>query len=325
MGAGGAERAIPVQVGRYLVRSTLGAGGMGVVLRAHDPALGRDVAVKLLRPGSDASPKALARFQREARALGRLRHPGIVRVLDADEHEGHPFFVMELIEGESLEDRLQRAGHLPLADALRMGEDLARALHHAHGEGVLHRDVKPGNVLLCADGTALLADFGLAKDLAAASRFSLTAEGATLGTLGFMPPEQFEDARSADVRSDVFSLGATVYAALSGRPPFPATAVRDYYMAMVHGRWPRPTSLRPELPAGVDAVCEGCLAARGVDRYATARDLAEDWPGCDGASRPWPDRDRPARRAARSSRWARSWQRPSATPPPRAGRRAWRP
>ncbi len=272
----------PPRIARFEVLRELGAGGMGVVVAARDPASGREVAIKLLRDGRRASARARARFEREARVLARLDHPHVVRVHEVGEHEGAPFLVMELVEGESLEERLVRQGPLPLAAALAIVEPVARALAHAHQHDVLHRDVKPANVLLraaaapSAEVTPLLTDFGLAKELALDHDHVGTAPATGLGTPGFLSPEQLTDARSVTATADVFGLGATLYAAVVGAPPFVGATLRELLLATCDGRWTRPSKVRPELPVLLDAVLERCLAVDVVDRYECALALADD-------------------------------------------------
>ncbi|MCW8137387.1 MAG: serine/threonine protein kinase [Planctomycetota bacterium] len=240
-----------LQIGRYQTERELGRGGMGIVYAARDPE-GRAVAVKLLKPGTASRER---RFQREVEALVRLRHEGLVRLLDAGDHHGWPFLVTELVEGESLEERLARDGPLepPLAAALL--RDVARGLAHAHAQGVLHRDVKPSNVLIDRDGRGRLIDFGLTRD--AAGPGSLTHSGQLLGTPGFWSPEQARGDRAAvGPATDVYGAGATLYAALSVSRRPRATRRHELLVATTE-RAPTPPRAQP----GVDRA-RGAVPAR---------------------------------------------------------------
>ncbi len=182
-----------LQIGRYEVVGQLGRGAMGVVHRARDPGLGREVALKVMTDAGAGSDKALTRFRAEAQAAAKLRHPGIVGVLEVGEDEGRPFLAMELVRGETLGDLLGR-GRVPPHRVAEIVRDVARALHHAHDNGVIHRDVKPANIFIDAeDGRPRLGDFGLARDL---DRDGLTATGEMLGTPAFMAPEQADGSRA---------------------------------------------------------------------------------------------------------------------------------
>ncbi|MCO5171270.1 MAG: serine/threonine protein kinase, partial [Planctomycetes bacterium] len=256
------------RVGPYVVQGQLGQGGMGRVLRAVDPRSGAAVAVKVLL-GRDGAP--VQRLAREAQALSRLVHDNVVRVLDAGLDHGAPWLAMELVEGRSLEDRLAVGGPLPLAEAARVARDVARGLEHAHAQGVLHRDVKPSNVLLPADGgPPRLGDFGLAA-LLDEGHARLTRTGTIMGTPGYWAPEQVTGQREEVGRAtDVYGLGATLYAALTGQPPF-VEAELPALMVATTSRPPRPPSaLRPEVDPALDDLVLRCLAKRPADRPASA-------------------------------------------------------
>jgi thiol-disulfide isomerase/thioredoxin len=273
-------------LGRYRLLSKLGQGGMGAVYLAHDPRLDRRVALKVLPPDVAPDAAAPARFRREAQALARLAHPGIVQVHDADEDGGRLFLVMEHAEGEDLARRVRRAGPLPPAEAADCARQAALALHHAHQRGLIHRDVKPSNLLLTPDGRVKLLDLGLARFLhghleAADARQETRPEadgadagrtwtGAYLGTPAFAAPEQFRDARAADARTDVYALGCTLYFLLTGRPPFAASSVTE--LARAHAE-DEPTP--PEAPAGLAEVVRRMLAKGQADRYPDAAAVAD--------------------------------------------------
>jgi tetratricopeptide (TPR) repeat protein len=268
------------QVGPYTVLSELARGGMGVVYRARHAQLGRDVAVKVLRAGKDASELQRRRFETEARTLARLRHPNIVAVHDVGEERGVPYLVMDLVEGESLEARLLRDGPLLPGEAARVTAALARALQHAHDAQVLHRDVKPANVLLARDGTPLLTDFGLAKDLDG-SRLGMSVSGRFMGTPGFMPPEQAKgELDRVGPRSDLFALGATFYAMLTAAPPFDGASLSDVMLATLEHPVVAPSARRaqdghPPLDRDLDLICLRCLEKDPAARYGSAAEVAE--------------------------------------------------
>ncbi|MBL4850485.1 MAG: serine/threonine protein kinase [Planctomycetes bacterium] len=264
-----------MRIGDYEIAQELGRGGMGVVYVAQDLKLRRQVAIKLLI-GNGAT--ARSRFQEEALLVARLRHPNVVAIHDVGEHEGRPYYVMDLIEGESLEARLER-GPLPIEEAARMGKQLAHALAHAHAEGVIHRDIKPGNVLLARDGRVLLTDFGLARDLSA-ERERLTLSGMIVGTPAYMPPEQTRPKRAGredvDERSDVYSLGATLYHSLAAAPPFHAESLMAL-IAQISTEPPQALSTHGiDIPRDFEAIVLCCLEKAPEDRYPSARDLASD-------------------------------------------------
>ena len=241
---------------------------MGVVYRAQDAA-GREVALKLLLPGRVTNQRALKRFAIEAEALSRLApHPHVVRLVGRGEHEGAPWIAMELVEGESLAERLRR-GPLGIAESIRLARHVAEALNYIHGEGLVHRDLKPDNVLL-QDGKALLTDFGLVYD-AESSRDRLTQTGVFLGTPGYWPPEQGRgDKAEMGVRSDLYGLGALLYACLTGRPPVEGPTVLACIAQKSFEQIAPPHELRPEVPAWLSELCMHCLALRPADRPASA-------------------------------------------------------
>ncbi|MGE0713202.1 MAG: bifunctional serine/threonine-protein kinase/formylglycine-generating enzyme family protein [Planctomycetota bacterium] len=275
--AGPGAAAPPRRVGPYVVERELARGGMGVVLLARHHELGREVALKLMLPtsgaGADADAHALARFEREALAVAKLQHPGIVGIHDYGEEQGHRYLAMDLVTGGSLQDRLDRDGPLEPRAAAALTEPLARALAFAHEQGVVHRDLKPANVLLDEAGRPLLTDFGIAKDLSDLSE-QLTKTGAMIGTPGFAAPEQVAGRRGElGPGADIYALGATLYALLTGRPPHQGESSL-LVLAKVLREDPRP------LPEAVErdlrTICMKCLEKRPADRYASATALADD-------------------------------------------------
>jgi len=256
----------------YEILEEIGRGGMGVVYKARQIALDRLVALKMMLAGALASPEEAARFRIEAQAAARLDHPNIVRIYHCDEHEGLPYFSMELILGGSLVNR--SAGlpwHAPAA--AHLVRTLALAIHHAHQHNVVHRDLKPSNVLLRADGTPKITDFGLAKQLD--SSLDLTASGRILGSARYMAPEQAEgNIRAIGPATDIHALGAILYELLTGRRPFDGDTLLE---ALNQVRWSEPVPprvIRPEVPAAVEAICLRCLRKDPARRYGTAEELA---------------------------------------------------
>jgi serine/threonine protein kinase/Tol biopolymer transport system component len=266
------------RLGRYEILSLLGVGGMGEVYRARDTRLDRLVALKHLSAHAAASPEGRRRFEREAHATSALNHPHICALHDVREHEGVPFLVMELAEGESLAARLER-GPLPIGEAIQFGCQMAEALAEAHRLGIVHRDLKPTNVMLTAHGVKLL-DFGLAALhrhgvlVEGGYREGLTAPGMILGTLQYMAPEQLQG-KPVDTRADIFSFGAVMYEMLTGRCAFKADSAAGV-VAAVLDRTPDPLGIdRADAPAALDWVVTQCLSKVPAERWQHAADLAK--------------------------------------------------
>lgn len=251
----------------------IGSGGMGFVFKARQLKPERQVAVKLMRAGSQASLEEFARIRAESVALARLRHPNIVKVFEVGEADGQPYFTMEFVEGGTLAEMLAVAPMSPLA-AAEMVCTLARAIAAAHAEGVVHRDLKPPNILLSQDGTPMITDFGLAKSQGDPT---LTQSGMLMGTPSYMAPE-LADGRPelAGPLVDVYSLGAILYEALTGRPPFlAATPIQTLHQA-VHQDVLPPGRIQPDVPRDLEAICLTCLEKEPGRRYASADELAAD-------------------------------------------------
>jgi serine/threonine protein kinase/WD40 repeat protein len=270
-------------VGAYVVERELGRGGMGVVYVARHTLLGRRVALKLRLPGE---PQSDERFLREAQAAASLRHPAIVTVHDAGrDAAGRLWMAMDLVQGEGLDRRLAR-GPLGAREAASLAARVARGLEHAHARGVLHRDLKPSNILVQAGGAPLIVDFGLAKVVTGAE--ALTLEGQVLGTPGYMPPEQ-ANAQPVDARADVWALGATLYHALVGQPPFAGVSGIALLAAVMRAEVVPPSARRPDVPTALEAIVLRALSKRADDRQPSAASLAaelESWLADDAAARP---------------------------------------
>jgi serine/threonine-protein kinase len=260
--------------GKYRVERTLGVGGMGAVYQALHTEIGRKCAVKVLNKDLADNPEFLARFRMEARAAAMIGHPGIVDVLDmGTSDDGAPFIVMEYLEGETLSARIKRLGQLPPQSAVQIMEDVLDALAAAHGAGIVHRDLKPGNIFLTSRPVPLtkILDFGISKFHAADDDVNLTRTGVTLGTPTYMAPEQARGAKDVGPPSDLYAVGAILYKALTGQPPF----VADSYNAMlakVLTEIHRPAiELRPDMPVALSGVIDLLLAKLPTNRPADAR------------------------------------------------------
>ena len=255
---------------RYRLGERLAAGGMGSVYRAVDESLGRPVAVKVLRRELAAEPAYLERFRREARAAAALSHPGVAGVYDYGELGGQPFIVMELVEGETLEERIAARGRLPWTEAFALGEQVARALAAAHAHRLVHRDVKPGNILIGPGERAKMTDFGIAK---AAASATLTRTGMVLGSANYVAPEQ-ATGDGVGPAADQYSLGCVLFESVTGRTPYtgknPVAIATQHVSAPV----PDPRTLQPDLPAPAAALIQQALAKDPNDRFPSATAMA---------------------------------------------------
>ena len=272
------------RLGTYQITAPLGAGGMGEVYRARDTRLGREVAIKVLPAAVSASPDRLARFEREARTVAGLSHPNIVTLFSVEEEEGTRFLTMELVEGRSL-DQVVTTGGLPLARVLDLAIPLAAALSAAHERSVVHRDLKPGNVMVTHDGWVKVLDFGLAKiaseeslELGATvgvSAAPISGVGQVLGTVPYMAPEQIRG-ETVDARSDLFALGIILYELVTGRRPFAGATPADVSSAILRDAPPAVVSLRADLPRDLNRIVSRCLEKNPKDRFQTARDVMNE-------------------------------------------------
>jgi WD40 repeat protein len=263
-------------IGDYAVFGELGHGGMGVVYEAQDVRLDRRVALKVLHSGLVATRQSADRFRLEAVAASRLEHPNIVPVYEAGESDGQPYLAMGLVEGESLAERIAREKtKVAPREAATLAVKIARAIHHAHERGVLHRDLKPGNVLLDGQGEPHMIDFGLAKCLGEETGMTLT--GTFVGTPSYASPEQAQGKTAfITIASDVYGLGAILFAALTGQPPFRGETASEIIEKVKHEEPPDPRFLRRDVPADLATICLKCLQKEPERRYRTALALAED-------------------------------------------------
>jgi serine/threonine protein kinase len=264
------DERLGMAVGKYRIDRCLGRGALGVVYSAEDTVLGRRVALKLLLESAASDPANARRFLREARAAAQINHPHVVTVHDADQRDGLFYLAMELAQG-SMEDVLRARGRLDWRAATRLIADACQGLGAAHAAGLIHRDLKPANLLLGAGGKVKLADFGLAQPRTAAPDQS-SDHGRQVGTPHYMSPEQCKGER-ADVRSDVYSLGATYYALLTGQPPFPIEGAVEVMVAHLEHPAPDPRAIEPSIPEGCAAVLARALAKDPAQRHADASAL----------------------------------------------------
>lgn len=258
--------------GRYRLEAKLGSGGMSTVYLARDTTLDRPVAVKVMHREMSEQADQLERFRQEARAVAKISHPNVVAVIDAGEDGGYPYIVFEYVEGETLKARINRIGALDTQEALAYAIEIARGLTVAHARKMVHRDIKPQNVLIDAEGRAKLTDFGISRQL---EKDGLTATGRVLGTTDYVAPEQAMG-RGADQRSDLYSLGVVLFEMLTGRVPFQADSQVGVAMKHVNEELPDVQADRPELSAATALVVERATAKDPTKRYADIGEMIDD-------------------------------------------------
>jgi WD40 repeat protein/serine/threonine protein kinase len=293
-----ADPRLPTLAG-YQVLEKLGAGGMGVVYRARQLHPGRIVALKMILGGIHVGPEHVIRFQTEAEAVGRLEHPNIVRLYECGQHDGLPYFTLEFVSGGSLDRRI-RGQPLPPSEAAHLVAQLARGMAYVHSQGVVHRDLKPGNVLLAENGTPKITDFGLARHLQGGG---LTQSGVVMGTPCYMAPEQARGKmKEVGPATDIYALGAILYECLTGRPPFQGASAVDIIPLVISGEALSPSRLVAGVARDLETICLKCLEKEPVRRYASAGDLADD---LERFLRKEPVHARPVSMWGRAARWAR--------------------
>jgi eukaryotic-like serine/threonine-protein kinase len=265
---------------RYELEELLGVGGMATVYRARDAVLDRPVAIKVLDEALSSDPEYVERFHREAMAMAKFSHRHIVQVIDRGEFEGRQYIVLEYVGGQTLKDLIDRSGPLAVEDALALVRDVALGLAFAHEHGIVHRDVKPHNVLLDASGTPKVADFGIARSLAPASTAdTLTKTGTVLGTSEYVAPEQVLGI-GADERSDQYSLGVLLYELLVGEPPYQGATFMEVALRHVHDAMPSVRARRKDVAAPVDALVAKASAKQPEDRFPSMEILAREVEAC---------------------------------------------
>jgi eukaryotic-like serine/threonine-protein kinase len=262
---------------RYELEELVGTGGMSSVYRAHDRLLERDVALKVLHQQFVADTDYVERFRREARSVAQLSHPNIVTVIDRGEQDGRQFIVFEYINGENLKALVEREGPLPEQDAVRLALQIARALGFAHDNGLVHRDVKPQNVLLNGDGQAKVTDFGIARSLDV--KGGLTQTGTVMGTSDYIAPEQARGSR-VDAQSDIYSLGAVLYELLTGEVPFPGDNFVAVAMRHINEPPPSVRERRPDVSPRLDALIRRAMAKEPRDRFGSMDELCAELSAC---------------------------------------------
>ncbi len=263
-------------LGKYQLIRKIGAGGMGTVFLALDSQLKRTVALKILPRERTSNPTLVKRFQAEAQAAAQLKHDNIVTVYDAGNADGHLYIALEYVEGTDVHELVARNGRIPLMRSIEIIKQVARALDHAHKQGIVHRDIKPSNLLLMKDGTVKLTDMGLARSIDETVDTGITREGTTVGTVDYMSPEQARDSQAADIRSDIYSLGCTWYQMLTGSPPFPTGSVTNKLYAHVSKPRPDPRSVNPKIPEGAVEILHKMMARKASERYQTPAELLKD-------------------------------------------------
>ncbi|MFN0199308.1 MAG: serine/threonine-protein kinase, partial [Planctomycetaceae bacterium] len=265
-----------VQIGHFEIEHRIGSGGMGAVFRALDLRLNRDVALKVLSPALSRDPAAVKRFQNEARAAARLDHENIARVFFIGEDHGLNFIAFEFITGTNVRDLIRQRGQLNVAEAVNYTLQIAAALQHTAAHGVVHRDIKPSNIIITPKGRAKLVDLGLARSEKSDGSVDLTMAGTTLGTFDYISPEQAKDPRNVDVRSDIYSLGSTLYNMLTGEPPYPEGTMLQKLLDHQRNAAPDPQTKNHRVPPALSQIVRKMMAGEVDRRYASPDLLIKD-------------------------------------------------
>lgn len=263
-------------LGRYRLEKKVGEGGMGAVYRAVDDALGRVVALKVLPRDKAQNEMLVKRFKAEARAAANLKHKNIVGVYDSGEADGYLYIALEFVDGIDVQELLMRKGVLSPKRSLDIIKQVTLALEHAYEQNIVHRDIKPSNLMIMRDGSIKLADMGLARSLDDGESAGITRAGTTVGTVDYMSPEQARDSKSADSRSDIYSLGASWYYMLTGKPPFPEGDLLNRITAHATNPRPNPQAINPEIPDAISQIIETMMAIEPGGRYQTPSELLEE-------------------------------------------------
>ncbi len=263
------EPIIGKELGQYKILAEIGRGGMGIVYKAYQISLNREVALKILPPALSSDENLIKRFLREAEAAAKLSHPNIVQIFDINEIDGIHFFAMEYLRGETLTQKIEREGPLPVKEAVRIGIAVADALSYSHAEGIIHRDIKPGNIMIDPHGHVKVTDFGLARAMESSR---LTTTGIIIGTPEYMSPEQAQG-EPLDGRSDLYSLGIVLYEALTGKIPFEASTPFAVAQKQIYEPLPLPCSIRAEIPKELEAVILKCAEKDPAKRYRSGEDF----------------------------------------------------
>ncbi|HZU95618.1 MAG TPA: FHA domain-containing serine/threonine-protein kinase [Planctomycetota bacterium] len=271
----------PNLIDGYVIQKKLGQGAFGAVYKATQTATGIIVALKTIKPQLVSNENDVKRFYREAETGGKLKHPSICGVYDAGECRGNHYIAMEYIEGRELTKYIEQYGRLDVGYSLKITIQIASALGHAFQQGIVHRDIKPDNIMISIDPQtrgpmAKLVDFGLAKSFTSSGQSGLTAPGEGMGTLAYMPPEQLDNALKADQRSDIYSLGASLYHMLAGKRPFEEKTTRSFILKILNQMPPPLRVLNPTVPQEVQQIVEKSMAKAPEDRYQTPQDFEKE-------------------------------------------------
>src|SRR6266481_5366844 len=285
----GISKSTLMKVGGYDLLDQIAEGGMGTVYKGRNRESGQIVAIKIVPEGMADNHTLQTRFQKEFKAASNLDHPNVVRALEYGVLGGRPYLVMEFVDGESLGQRIERDGRIPEAEAIRIIALASQGLHHAHKNGMVHRDVKPDNIIVTKEGQVKLLDLGLVKE--ADNDVNLTRTGRGLGTPHFMAPEQFRNAKNADVKCDIYSMGATLYQMVTGELPFKSLGPLDAWMKKINNELLPPRQVVPALSERIDWAILRAMSADPEKRPDSCREFVEDLTGQSTRKTPAPEAD----------------------------------